>query len=351
VRLMVAMLRSSSCSDLGGMFTEADKWEASAARDQLLRWEDQRRVRRRSRSKPVQVPAGSPENCDHAAAKKEAQALTVQGPQTRSWHAGLKHDCPSDSDSQASSPCAKQRGSHRESFVKTLFAFLRRAGKGETGLLGSSPNAVSAFDSGLNINVAAPGPSQLLDLMSNNCKVQCCARMKRASHKKGEKIVRLGEIGNELFVIESGTAEASLHGQHLQTLDAGSFFGEISFMANCARRRNRDCARAFMPPSKDLFRMCDVVAVSDCECWVLSEEDFVQVLDLCDDSCDENIELLLSKVSEERLARIRAIEAHDAHCNPGVHAGIKHVRFPRHLSLILSRCLQEQLEDALNDGS
>ena len=108
-----------------------------------------------------------------------------------------------------------------------------------------------------------------------------------------------------------------------------------------------------MPPSKDLFRTCDVVAVSDCECWVLSEEDFVQVLDLCDDKCDENIELLLSKVSEERLARIRAIEAHDvvrdAHCNPGAHACIKHVRFPRHLSLILSRCLQQQLHDALDD--
>ena len=47
---------------------------------------------------------------------------------------------------------------------------------------------------------------------------------------EGEVIVKEGQPGNELFVIQSGTATVTLEGRELATLYPGDEFGEMSLL-------------------------------------------------------------------------------------------------------------------------
>jgi CRP-like cAMP-binding protein len=48
--------------------------------------------------------------------------------------------------------------------------------------------------------------------------------------KDGEVLVRQGELGQEFFIVESGTAEATIDGQHIRQFGPGDFFGEIALL-------------------------------------------------------------------------------------------------------------------------
>lgn len=71
-----------------------------------------------------------------------------------------------------------------------------------------------------------------------------------ARFMKGEIIIRQGDEGSELFVVDSGQTAVSIRGTsdqdaHLQTLGAGAFFGEMSLLAGDRRaatvRAAEDC--------------------------------------------------------------------------------------------------------------
>jgi putative membrane protein len=48
--------------------------------------------------------------------------------------------------------------------------------------------------------------------------------------REGEVLVRQGELGQEFFIVESGTAEASIDGRHIREFGPGDFFGEMALL-------------------------------------------------------------------------------------------------------------------------
>src|SRR5215218_1205027 len=54
--------------------------------------------------------------------------------------------------------------------------------------------------------------------------------------RPGKVLAREGEIGQEFFVIESGTADVTRDGTTLASLGPGDFFGEIALLDGDARR-------------------------------------------------------------------------------------------------------------------
>lgn len=48
--------------------------------------------------------------------------------------------------------------------------------------------------------------------------------------EEGKVLTREGDTGQECFVIAEGRAKASVRGRKVATLDAGSFFGEMSLL-------------------------------------------------------------------------------------------------------------------------
>jgi CRP-like cAMP-binding protein len=73
--------------------------------------------------------------------------------------------------------------------------------------------------------------------VDSSCSTGCA----RSTHQylPGERVVRQGEPGQELYVILNGTADVAVRHDGLvttiATMDAGQFFGEISFLTGAPR--------------------------------------------------------------------------------------------------------------------
>ena len=53
---------------------------------------------------------------------------------------------------------------------------------------------------------------------------------------EGKVLARQGDVGEEFFLIDSGTAAVTRDGQHLADLGPGDFFGEMSLLDETDRR-------------------------------------------------------------------------------------------------------------------
>jgi CRP/FNR family transcriptional regulator, cyclic AMP receptor protein len=51
----------------------------------------------------------------------------------------------------------------------------------------------------------------------------------------GKVLARQGDLGDEFFVIETGTAEVTRDGQHVNDLGPGDFFGEMALLEDDRR--------------------------------------------------------------------------------------------------------------------
>lgn len=74
----------------------------------------------------------------------------------------------------------------------------------------------------------------------------------------GEPIVRDGDFGYSVFLIESGTVEVTKKGEHVATLGAGDVFGEIA--VHHSGRRTADVtaatdARLLVVLNRDMWRV------------------------------------------------------------------------------------------------
>ena len=76
----------------------------------------------------------------------------------------------------------------------------------------------------------------------------------------GKVLCRQGEPAQEFFVIIEGEAEATKDGEHLQTMGAGDFFGEIGLI-------------------EDIPRTATVTATSPLRFFVLTRQSFWGMLD------------------------------------------------------------------------
>ena len=89
--------------------------------------------------------------------------------------------------------------------------------------------------------------------------------MQKRSYKSGDKIFKLGDAGDELFLIRRGAVRIMLpiserQSHHLGTFGRGAFFGEMAFLDGD-------------------MRSADAVAFSDTELFVLSRKTFDTLAD------------------------------------------------------------------------
>ncbi|HMJ11966.1 MAG TPA: mechanosensitive ion channel family protein, partial [Polyangiaceae bacterium] len=112
-------------------------------------------------------------------------------------------------------------------------------------------------------------------------------RVKTRLYSKGETILRQGEIGHELFIVQSGEVSVVLDREDaaevaLATLGPGKFFGEMSLMTGEPRRAT-------------------VRARSESEVLVVGKAEFQDIL--------AQHETLLNKISEVLATRDEALDA------------------------------------------
>lgn len=51
----------------------------------------------------------------------------------------------------------------------------------------------------------------------------------------GETVVAEGDVGDGFFIIEAGTVDVTIRGEHIRTLGAGGTFGEIALLRDIPR--------------------------------------------------------------------------------------------------------------------
>ncbi len=84
-------------------------------------------------------------------------------------------------------------------------------------------------------------------------------KLELRSFAAGAEIIRQGEIGQEFFMIGQGQVEIVIDGQWVNTLGAGSFFGEVSLI-------------------RDQPRNATVRAATDVICFILDKQEFQEVI-------------------------------------------------------------------------
>ena len=83
---------------------------------------------------------------------------------------------------------------------------------------------------------------------------------KTKSFKKDEVLFKQGEVGDTFYIISKGSARILVDTKELRVVSKNDFFGERSILKNEARTAT-------------------VIAREDLNCWVLSSEDFLTILD------------------------------------------------------------------------
>jgi len=85
-------------------------------------------------------------------------------------------------------------------------------------------------------------------------KSQIIAEMYRAEIKEGVSAIKQGEMGDNLYVVESGTFNVFVNGKQVATRGKGTCFGELALMYNSPRaarplRRTPSCGWWTASPS------------------------------------------------------------------------------------------------------
>jgi voltage-gated potassium channel len=94
---------------------------------------------------------------------------------------------------------------------------------------------------------------------SNNCLKMLSERMGQAFYIPNQNITKMGDIGEEMFVIAHGEVEIKKEGNIIANLKEGQHFGEIALLENTTRQ-------------------ADVIAKTYCDLYVLKREDFDEVV-------------------------------------------------------------------------
>ena len=78
-------------------------------------------------------------------------------------------------------------------------------------------------------------------------------------YAKGSLIIKEGDIGSIVYVMEEGKVEVSREGKFLSVMSAGKLFGELAILYNCKRTAS-------------------IRAVVDSKVWALERRVFQQVM-------------------------------------------------------------------------
>jgi CRP-like cAMP-binding protein len=124
---------------------------------------------------------------------------------------------------------------------------------------------------------------KFFDFCDDSLLNRLCMRLSQANYYTGDVIVHFGDLGQEMYFVESGTVEVV--STDLKTvfakIDAGGFFGETGLVYRSRRTAN-------------------IRAATICTCYILTKEDFDSELQGC------NIEESAAATSLERLQTANA---------------------------------------------
>ena len=65
--------------------------------------------------------------------------------------------------------------------------------------------------------------------------------LERENHVKGDFVMKEGENGDKLYVVESGELEVTIDGEFIRTLHSGALFGELALLYNAPRSATVKC--------------------------------------------------------------------------------------------------------------
>ncbi|WP_127716144.1 cyclic nucleotide-binding domain-containing protein [Halobacteriovorax sp. HLS] len=116
---------------------------------------------------------------------------------------------------------------------------------------------------------------------SNSCLKDVAGALIQKSYSPGQTIIRIGEIGNEMFMIGHGSVEVIFKdGTVVATLQEGQIFGEAALL-------------------RETSRNADVRAQNYCDLYILNKEDFVEIIKKHPDLL-ENMQAVTSRRATDR---------------------------------------------------
>jgi len=158
-------------------------------------------------------------------------------------------------------------------------------------------NAVKEKDAATtSLNLGAMKDNVLFMNLDNEHKQQVVAEMWRSEVKEGESVIKQGDLGDNLYIIDSGDFNVFVNGKRVAQRGKGTCFGELALMYNSPRAAT-------------------VVAATDAVVWVVDRFTFRRVVtDLSEKKFSlyvtflKKVELLAPLVEYERKKIAEALE-------------------------------------------
>ncbi|CAF1086523.1 unnamed protein product [Rotaria sp. Silwood1] len=110
-------------------------------------------------------------------------------------------------------------------------------------------------------------------------------------HTDGNLIIKEGDVGNLVYIMEEGTVEVSKHNKVLTTIGPGRVFGELAILYNCTRTAS-------------------IKALSNCKLWAVDRQTFQAIMMRAGmEKQSEHLELIkniktFEKLREDVLSKI-----------------------------------------------
>ncbi|MEY4630126.1 MAG: hypothetical protein RIQ81_246 [Pseudomonadota bacterium] len=166
----------------------------------------------------------------------------------------------------------------------------RKVSDDERSILSDLPQALQS-ELQTYMNIKPISRVSLFKGVSFQCLVEAAKRLEQTLVPPGERIIRKGENGTDMFLIGHGAVNVHIGDQFITSLGSGACVGEMALIG-------------------DGIRSTDVTTTSYCEVFKLSREKFDQ---LTRDHADlrENI----ARIAEERKSRLAEQSATDADLN------------------------------------
>ena len=90
------------------------------------------------------------------------------------------------------------------------------------------------------------------------CEIKISKALKEKNYNPGELIIKKGDIGHEMFIIDHGQVDQIIEGDIVQSMTDGEFFGELALLEKAPR-------------------ISDIKAKTYCKIYCLESEDFLNL--------------------------------------------------------------------------
>ncbi|MEE6250540.1 MAG: cyclic nucleotide-gated ion channel [Bdellovibrionota bacterium] len=118
---------------------------------------------------------------------------------------------------------------------------------------------------------------ELFKNCSEECLNEVCAKLEQVFFEPNRHIIRAGQMGAEMFLLDHGCVEIFINEQSIVKLEKGQCFGEMALLG-------------------EQTRTADVISSSYCDLYVLSKSDFDEICEKHKDLYDNAQALMQSRL-------------------------------------------------------